>query len=107
MFVRKNIEILKLIHDIALEEPDEEGDPRFLPAKTLLTKFDESRLAGIPIKLKIGAVSYNIGTVQNIKRGREIILGDLYLHFDDGELIFDATEEGIEKIHELRIRIDA
>ena len=102
--MRKRVEILNLIKDIPLE-PDEAGDPRFLSAKILLKKFDESRLAGIPIKLKVGAVSYKIGTVQNIKRGRELIAGDLNLHLDDGELIFDATEEGIEKIRELRLRI--
>lgn len=62
---------------------------------TLQKEVTEKAFHGLPIKFKVGKVSYNLGFVSRARAGRDNIFGDIILELDgDIEYELELDEDG-------------
>lgn len=60
--------------------------------------LEEVDLSGLPVVLRVGAINYNIGTVQRIRKGRDEFFGNVVLELE-GTLELDEDGKPVRFVY--------
>ena len=60
--------------------------------------LEEVDLSGLPVVLRVGAINYNIGAIQGVRKGRDEFFGDVVLELE-GTLELDEDGKAVRFVY--------